>query len=322
MSPSPSTEGSQEDTEDKIVSHQNFKPLQLFHPQGIENNEDASVQSALPPNSPSSAARAPHQFPQASSSSAGINLQNYSRSAVSATYMFSPHDVMNAGALIDPSPLITRRLDDRNRRRSDGAVHLDADDNYDLARGNHLGNTNHNGDDGESLVTPSTSSEIGQVELLGEDENDAESPLDGRNYNASEDNNRDGTGGEQNDNNSWDQTFHTIRHPISSTKTYFINLSSIFTWEFLSYLGVVNFFILGGAFTLVMALGLPLFKELGIDASRQQLYMTMIMSPWAMKPFIGVRLYISISFGELTVICVLSLFCSLCLKFYFHYSMK
>ena len=37
-----------------------------------------------------------------------------------------------------------------------------------------------------------------------------------------------------------------------------------------------------------MSLGLPLFKELGIDASRQQLYMTMIFAPWAMKPFIGV----------------------------------
>ena len=37
----------------------------------------------------------------------------------------------------------------------------------------------------------------------------------------------------------------------------------------------------GGVFALVMALGLPLFKELGINASRQQLYMSLIMSPWA-----------------------------------------
>ncbi len=47
-------------------------------------------------------------------------------------------------------------------------------------------------------------------------------------------------------------------------------------------------FISGGVFALVMSLGLPLFKELGIDASRQQLYMTMIFAPYAMKPFIGV----------------------------------
>lgn len=47
-------------------------------------------------------------------------------------------------------------------------------------------------------------------------------------------------------------------------------------------------FISGGVFALVMSLGLPLFKELGIDAARQQLYMSMIFAPWAMKPFIGV----------------------------------
>lgn len=53
-------------------------------------------------------------------------------------------------------------------------------------------------------------------------------------------------------------------------------------------MAVQQCFISGGVFALVMALGLPLFKELGIDASRQQLYMTLISAPWAMKPFIGV----------------------------------
>eukprot|EP01082_Thalassiosira_pseudonana_P008245 g7384.t1.1.5e17418a g7384 g7384.t1 contig24:494641-496655(+) len=77
-------------------------------------------------------------------------------------------------------------------------------------------------------------------------------------------------------------------HPISATKSYFSTLSSFFSWKFLSWLGLINFAVTGGVFTLVMSLGLPLFKELGIDASRQQLYMTLIMSPWAMKPFIGV----------------------------------
>ena len=80
----------------------------------------------------------------------------------------------------------------------------------------------------------------------------------------------------------------TWKHPIESTKTYFAELSNYFTWKFLSWLGIVQCCVSGGVFTLVMALGLPLFKELGIDASRQQLYMSLIMSPWAMKPFIGV----------------------------------
>lgn len=80
----------------------------------------------------------------------------------------------------------------------------------------------------------------------------------------------------------------TWRHPISSTRTFFDELSGLFTWKFLSWLAIDQCCVSGGVFALVMALGLPLFKELGIGASRQQLYMSMIMSPWAMKPFIGV----------------------------------
>ena len=80
----------------------------------------------------------------------------------------------------------------------------------------------------------------------------------------------------------------TWRHPFSSTGAYFSELSGFFSWRFLSWLAIDNCCVSGGAFSLIMALGLPLFKELGIGASRQQLYMSMMMSPWAMKPFIGV----------------------------------
>eukprot|EP00584_Thalassiosira_punctigera_P010189 CAMPEP_0172545526 /NCGR_PEP_ID=MMETSP1067-20121228/15424_1 /TAXON_ID=265564 ORGANISM="Thalassiosira punctigera, Strain Tpunct2005C2" /NCGR_SAMPLE_ID=MMETSP1067 /ASSEMBLY_ACC=CAM_ASM_000444 /LENGTH=646 /DNA_ID=CAMNT_0013332283 /DNA_START=106 /DNA_END=2046 /DNA_ORIENTATION=- len=80
----------------------------------------------------------------------------------------------------------------------------------------------------------------------------------------------------------------TWRHPVASTKTYFEELSGFFSWKFLSWLAIDQCCISGGSFALTMAMGLPLFKELGIGASRQQLYMSMIMSPWAMKPFIGV----------------------------------
>jgi hypothetical protein len=80
----------------------------------------------------------------------------------------------------------------------------------------------------------------------------------------------------------------TWRHPHSSTKLYFRELSGFFSANFLSWLAVNNCFVSGGAFTLVMAMSLPLFKGLGIGASRQQLYVSMISAPWAMKPFIGV----------------------------------
>ena len=74
----------------------------------------------------------------------------------------------------------------------------------------------------------------------------------------------------------------------NSTKLYFTDLSGYFTAKFLGWLGINMCFISGGAFSLVMALSLPLFKGLGIDASRQQLYTSLITAPWAMKPFIGV----------------------------------
>ena len=74
------------------------------------------------------------------------------------------------------------------------------------------------------------------------------------------------------------------RHPIASTKTYFSDLSSYFGWQFLSWLAIEQCFISGGVFALTMAISLPLFKELGIGASQQQLYQSLIFSPWAMKP--------------------------------------
>ncbi len=80
----------------------------------------------------------------------------------------------------------------------------------------------------------------------------------------------------------------TWRHPFSSTGTYFSDLAAIFSWRFISWLAIDQCCVTGGVYSIVQAIGLPIFKGLGIDASRQQLYMSMIMSPWAMKPFIGV----------------------------------
>ena len=78
------------------------------------------------------------------------------------------------------------------------------------------------------------------------------------------------------------------RHPFTSTRQYFVDLKGYFGWPFLTWLAIENCMISGGIFALVMALSLPLFKRLGVDASRQQLYNTLIFSPWAMKP-VGAR---------------------------------
>ena len=78
------------------------------------------------------------------------------------------------------------------------------------------------------------------------------------------------------------------RRPHAYAKSYLDDLSQHFPTKFLMWLGINNTFITGGAYTLVMAMSLPLFKGLGIGASRQQLYVSMISAPWAMKPFIGV----------------------------------
>ncbi|KAL7536719.1 hypothetical protein ACHAXR_007360 [Thalassiosira sp. AJA248-18] len=78
------------------------------------------------------------------------------------------------------------------------------------------------------------------------------------------------------------------RHPILSTNAYLSRLSSVFSSRYLSFLAIDNFALSGGVMSLLWSVSLPLFKELGISASRQQLYTTMIISPFALKPFIGV----------------------------------
>jgi spore maturation protein SpmB len=80
---------------------------------------------------------------------------------------------------------------------------------------------------------------------------------------------------------SWSQ-------PIHSSKLYFSELSRIFSSKFVCWLAINNGLIRGGASAICMSLYLPVFKGLGMDAARQQLYYTMVCVPWAMKPFIGV----------------------------------
>ncbi|KAL3766408.1 hypothetical protein ACHAWO_008072 [Cyclotella atomus] len=77
-------------------------------------------------------------------------------------------------------------------------------------------------------------------------------------------------------------------NPFTYSTNYFRELSSYFTPLFLCWMAISQFCVCGGVYALVLSLSLPLFKQLGVSASTQQLYTTMITSPWAMKPFIGV----------------------------------
>ena len=77
-------------------------------------------------------------------------------------------------------------------------------------------------------------------------------------------------------------------HPIRCARSFFDNLNSNFGSRYVAWLAIDQFALSGGVMTLLYGTGLPLFQQLGIDAARTQLYQTVIMSPYALKPFVGV----------------------------------
>jgi hypothetical protein len=82
---------------------------------------------------------------------------------------------------------------------------------------------------------------------------------------------------------------HCHANPILvGINTYLSRLSNAFTYQFLSWLTVQHFTLNGGVMPLLWSITLPLFKGLGIDASRQQLYTTVMTSAFALKPFTGI----------------------------------
>lgn len=64
---------------------------------------------------------------------------------------------------------------------------------------------------------------------------------------------------------------HPFRHPVRSARSYVARLSSVFSGRFLAWVAVQQFSLGGGVMTLAWSIGLPLFRGLGIDASRQQM---------------------------------------------------
>jgi hypothetical protein len=75
---------------------------------------------------------------------------------------------------------------------------------------------------------------------------------------------------------------------VGDTKSYLSELAYIFSVKFLAFVSIYGFFISAGSYNLVFTISLHLFKQMGITASRQKLFTSMLISPRAMKPFVGV----------------------------------
>jgi len=78
-----------------------------------------------------------------------------------------------------------------------------------------------------------------------------------------------------------------MKRPFELARDYFKRLYEICQWKFLAYLLISQFIIKGLMYKMVMGSILPVFKNLGMDAGELQIYMTITMSPWTLKPLIG-----------------------------------
>ncbi len=76
-------------------------------------------------------------------------------------------------------------------------------------------------------------------------------------------------------------------YPFRSIQTYFSRLVHTFGWRFIAFLVVTQLGIKGVLYTLVSSGLLPIFKGLGVDAANLQLYGTIAVAPWALKPLTG-----------------------------------
>ena len=75
---------------------------------------------------------------------------------------------------------------------------------------------------------------------------------------------------------------------LGRVPAYFVGLRKAYGLKFLLYLVVSQLFIKGILFRTTISLALPLFKSLGIDAVHLQLLGALALSPWTIKPVIGV----------------------------------
>ena len=77
-------------------------------------------------------------------------------------------------------------------------------------------------------------------------------------------------------------------YPFLKVKSYFVRINRIVGWKFIVFLFVSQMFIKGMLYRILTSIVLPLFKNLGVGVVDLQIYTTVIMSPWTVKPIIGV----------------------------------
>jgi len=75
--------------------------------------------------------------------------------------------------------------------------------------------------------------------------------------------------------------------PLSTT-AYFKRIVLVYGHKFFWFLVISQFMIKGMLFRLVTASMLPIFKESNLSATTLQLFTTIAMSPWSVKPLVGV----------------------------------
>lgn len=71
-------------------------------------------------------------------------------------------------------------------------------------------------------------------------------------------------------------------------RSYFARLLYMCHLRFLLFLIISQFLVKGVLYRMTMSSMLPIFKQLGIGASDLQIYMAVAMSPWTLKPLVGV----------------------------------
>ena len=80
----------------------------------------------------------------------------------------------------------------------------------------------------------------------------------------------------------------TLRRPFILIKDYFKRITTICQWRFVVFLVVSQMLVKGLLYRLAQTTMLPIFKDMGVDAGDLQVFSTIAMSPWSIKPVIGV----------------------------------
>ncbi|MDB9801319.1 folate/biopterin family MFS transporter [Flavobacteriaceae bacterium] len=79
-----------------------------------------------------------------------------------------------------------------------------------------------------------------------------------------------------------------LLYPFRMIRSYFIRIKQMCDWRFILFLMISQMLIKGILYRISETTMLPIFKNMGVGAARLQIYMTVAMSPWSLKPVVGV----------------------------------